>query len=90
MKSPPFYGDYNVAPPRGERGLKCVEQQAAGKTGQSRSPSWGAWIEMYRSGATVILYSRRSPSWGAWIEIFDVICLSSVKKLSLPLVGSVD
>ena len=36
-----------VAPPRGERGLKCVEQQAAGKTGQSRSPSWGAWIEIF-------------------------------------------
>ena len=26
----------------------------------------------------------RSPSWGAWIETFDVIVLSSVKKVAPP------
>ena len=36
----------NVAPPRGERGLKSTA--AARKASRkSRSPSWGAWIEMY-------------------------------------------
>ena len=34
-----------VAPPRGERGLKSAERR--GNAGHhSRSPSWGAWIEI--------------------------------------------
>ena len=35
-----------VAPPRGERGLKLYAIPNGGKRA-SRSPSWGAWIEMY-------------------------------------------
>ena len=34
----------NVAPPRGERGLKRL-WMAAKSQRKSRSPSWGAWIE---------------------------------------------
>ena len=58
-----------VAPPRGERGLKCRRYKAAERTlivapprGErglkSRNPAHG--------GGTA---AGRSPSWGAWIEI---------------------
>ena len=36
----------NVAPPRGERGLKCPKSLCTTITTVSRSPSWGAWIEI--------------------------------------------
>ena len=36
-----------VAPPRGERGLKYIFRRRRKNTVQSRSPSWGAWIEIY-------------------------------------------
>ena len=35
----------------------------------SRSPSWGAWIEMVSSHSVIGIHPGRSPSWGAWIEI---------------------
>ncbi len=35
-----------VAPPRGERGLKLVVDITKQSTATSRSPSWGAWIEI--------------------------------------------
>ena len=40
----------------------------------SRSPSWGAWIEIATSGMVngAKAYSR-SPSWGAWIEIAEIV-----------------
>ena len=34
-----------VAPPRGERGLKFAKGVVEGKS-TCRSPSWGAWIEI--------------------------------------------
>ena len=34
----------------------------------SRTPSWGAWIEI-QSLQNVQRIERRTPSWGAWIEI---------------------
>ena len=37
-----------VAPPRGERGLKLMYARARSVSRRGRSPSWGAWIEMYR------------------------------------------
>ena len=35
----------------------------------SRSPSWGAWIEMDKIMRCITHAVCRSPSWGAWIEI---------------------
>ena len=35
-----------VAPPRGERGLKCSIHFVTEALIKCRSPSWGAWIEM--------------------------------------------
>ena len=58
-----------VAPPRGERGLKYVFAAHHGRGQPSRSPSWGAWIEMCRPCCGCPLRCSRSPSWGAWIEI---------------------
>ena len=37
--------------------------------GTSRSPSWGAWIEITLPKSVKHVVSSRSPSWGAWIEI---------------------
>ena len=34
-----------------------------------RSPSWGAWIEIFGEGVEFALGVSRSPSWGAWIEM---------------------
>ena len=39
-----------VAPPRGERGLKYENTKALDDFGEGRSPSWGAWIEIYITG----------------------------------------
>ena len=36
---------------------------------RGRSPSWGAWIEIWLSRRRPPRLHRRSPSWGAWIEI---------------------
>ena len=58
-----------VAPPRGERGLKSAVSGKNGGTGAGRSPSWGAWIEIQRTLVSTYSFCRRSPSWGAWIEI---------------------
>ena len=39
----------------------------------SRSPSWGAWIEIFGNAYLRFAARRgRSPSWGAWIEIIEV------------------
>ena len=57
-----------VAPPRGERGLKSAARDFLGDD-ISRSPSWGAWIEITLGRCTLAESMRRSPSWGAWIEI---------------------
>ena len=48
-----------VAPPRGERGLKWIDNRDRSLRGECRSPSWGAWIEilMYARARSV---SRRS------------------------------
>ena len=39
-----------VAPPRGERGLKCQARAVALAMRSRRSPSWGAWIEIRAAG----------------------------------------
>ena len=56
---------------------------------KSRSPSWGAWIEIIFVCFVIIEITRRSPSWGAWIEIARLQPCGT-KEMSLPLVGSVD
>ena len=55
----------------------------------SRSPSWGAWIETRRAIQACFTSKRRSPSWGAWIETPRTASRQMVAE-SLPLVGSVD
>ena len=59
----------NVAPPRGERGLKSFVFVTDVARYRGRSPSWGAWIEIPPPLLTAYRAHRRSPSWGAWIEI---------------------
>ena len=59
----------SVAPPRGERGLKCDILPHLLNAVKRRSPSWGAWIEIAAPCSTSQSRPRRSPSWGAWIEI---------------------
>ena len=56
-----------VAPPRGVRGLKFRVVHPC-NCAYSRTPSWGAWIEMVM-GCQVAPFAGRTPSWGAWIEI---------------------
>ena len=46
----------------------------------SRSPSWGAWIEIIDISDTSAGASGRSPSWGAWIEI--ITCIISPVRCS--------
>ena len=45
-----YVGRALVAPPRGERGLKFAKGVTEGKSTYGRSPSWGAWIEIYSCG----------------------------------------
>ena len=45
-----------VAPPRGERGLKCRLLAADIKGDYRRSPSWGAWIEIFAKLADIALH----------------------------------
>ena len=59
----------NVAPPRGERGLKSCGLHSPMRPASGRSPSWGAWIEITAAASFIRSSTGRSPSWGAWIEI---------------------
>ena len=56
-----------VAPPRGVRGLKYILTPVTCR-GRRRTPSWGAWIEIF-VGSYFQFTTRRTPSWGAWIEM---------------------
>ena len=56
-----------VAPPRGVRGLKYHWYHLR-NCYHSRTPSWGAWIEIASEEHTRG-HRCRTPSWGAWIEI---------------------
>ena len=78
-----------VAPPRGERGLKYSAVKQV-RRDFSRSPSWGAWIEIQIHALSRLSLGCRSPSWGAWIEITRRLTTLSQMNASLPLVGSVD
>ena len=79
----------SVAPPRGERGLKC-SYRAFGHDGRRVAPPRGErglklpYIYMPKTSA-----NGRSPSWGAWIEM-RIFAARYSGSLSLPLVGSVD
>ena len=54
-----------VAPPRGERGLKFGTAEDGVPVLQSRSPSWGAWIEMARARTTRRTKRRSLPLVGS-------------------------
>ena len=61
----------SVAPPRGVRGLKYNGvKHHLGDGG--RTPSWGAWIEIFWPPSAAGADNGRTPSWGAWIEILIV------------------
>ena len=79
----------NVAPHRGERGLKSAARVPS-RAAYSRSPSWGAWIEIWWGACAIKSLPRRSPSWGAWIEMCHAKPIITCPAASLPLVGSVD
>ena len=53
-----------VAPPRGERGLKCNAACRCAAVHMRRSPSWGAWIEIYRINSTNSGQSTVAPPRG--------------------------
>ena len=76
-----------VAPPRGVRGLKS-DWDAIRNDYISRTPSWGAWIEIALP-ASSRCPSGRTPSWGAWIEI-PGLQQALGRITSHPLVGCVD
>ena len=73
-----------VAPPRGERGLKCIGRLWLSAECPSRSPSWGAWIEiLFLYPQQLSEAQRRSPSWGAWIEMSaSAYCVISLPRRS--------
>ena len=58
-----------VAPPRGVRGLKLLDIAVFAKEFRRRTPSRGAWIEIFFLFGRHKLAKRRTPSRGAWIEI---------------------
>ena len=78
-----------VAPPRGVRGLKYQRSVGRRLLMRRRTPSWGAWIEIYNLTDMVDITSRRTPSWGAWIEMSSII-RHRIRLSSHPLVGCVD
>ena len=79
----------DVAPPRGERGLKpdCKCQHSSG---QAVAPPRGERGLKPFGAARSDKCSRRSPSWGAWIETRRGLRRHNTYAQSLPLVGSVD
>ena len=62
--------------------MKLREGYFLAQLADSRSPSWGAWIEMHMTQAQPAPLRRRSPSWGAWIEILasPIITLSCLGR----------
>ena len=51
----------------------------------SRSPSWGAWIEIFGNAYLRFAARRgRSPSWGAWIEIQIGASISEYETVAPP------
>ena len=73
-----------VAPPRGERGLKFSLLWGGIAAPCRRSPSWGAWIEICRFLLSFYKIERRSPSWGAWIEIHDAREIACDNRVAPP------
>ena len=77
-----------VAPPRGERGLKFSKKKD-GIEIISRSPSWGAWIEIRFRRASWAMSAVAPPRGERGLKYFNVLH-KVAKPPSLPLVGSVD
>ena len=80
----------NVAPPRGERGLKCGGHWAYHQSARSRSPSWGAWIEIRCFCYRHTIYIDVAPPRGEHGLKFRLMQKMRLTMMSLPLVGSVD
>ena len=78
-----------VAPPRGERGLKLVVDITKQSTATSRSPSWGAWIEIALAANTLYNVSVAPPRGERGLKWAFRTRPKPIDK-SLPLVGSVD
>ena len=79
-----------VAPPRGERGLKSEVLDHSAEQDNSRSPSWGAWIEILHERQLITAHGGVAPPRGErGLKSVWVMALRLPER-SLPLVGSVD
>ena len=58
-----------VAPPRGERGLKCDKDVARRRRCCRRAPAGGGGFEILGQISKASIRLSRSPAWGAWIEM---------------------
>ena len=58
-------GSKRVAPPRGERGLKFDLYSDGCEAAGSRSPSWGAWIEIHAAVAVRVEEQASLPLVGS-------------------------
>ena len=78
-----------VAPPRGERGLKPLVR-ALVQARKRRSPSWGAWIETGMCWSRPAGYTKVAPPRGERGLKQWAAMETAARPESLPLVGSVD
>ena len=63
--------------PRGERGLKFGFLLSDGQSVQGSLPPRGAWIEMSRTFACLLVKLKSLPPRGAWIEIYSGRCMKA-------------
>ena len=77
-----------VAPPRGERGLKCYWPHKTLGSRKRRSPLRGAWIEIFCPSPPPCGRCRRSPLRGAWIEIASPPLTRGTSEGRSPLRGA--
>ena len=77
-------GDGLVAPPRGERGLKCIYCRQPSPVWWVAPPRGERGLKYPHPQAGDMRPGRRSPSWGAWIEIVRVACPSFCPPVAPP------
>ena len=76
--------------PRGERGLKFGFLLSDGQSVQGSLPPRGAWIEMSRTFACLLVKLKSLPPRGAWIEIQAIKDIQRDMGDVAPPAGSVD
>ena len=77
-----------VAPPRGERGLKCAARSLMSTGGAVAPPRGERGLKSMSRHRPAYPLPRRSPSWGAWIEINSAVRIIAAALCRSPSWGA--